>query len=289
MLSNWKSIAIMLGSHQSDMSHSIRYAARLASQCDAHLIAVFNVGDLPNLSSYGNYAIGKTAIDSVIAHRRTQEETAAREAGELIANLARQYGVSAEFRVVWNWQSDNHPTLHSLHSDLVIVEHAQASQMPDALNPETIAMETGVPVLILPQGWTPTDGTEAIDTILVAWNGSREARRAVADAMPFLTAATQVHLLIVDGETKTGTEPQAGAPGADVAHYLARHKVPVEIDLQPSYSRPINEVIVSRARHLKADLVVIGAYSSGRTAQRFFGGVTRSLLAHAPVPLLISH
>ncbi len=285
MLSNWKSIAVMLGSSQKDVSHTLEYAARLASQCDAHLIAVFNIGNLPTTASYGNYAIGKAAIDSVIASRREQEETAAKAAGEKLAELAGQHGVSAEFRVLWNWQNNN-AVLQSLHTDLVIVEHANPAEVPDTLNPEVIVMETGVPVLILPRGWVATDGTDAIDTILIAWNASREARRAVADAMPFLTAATKVQLLVVDGEKEK--EKHGEEPGADAAHYLARHKVPVEVDLQSSYGRAINEVILSRARDLKADLVVIGAYSHGRTAQRLFGGVTRSLLSQASVPLLIS-
>jgi nucleotide-binding universal stress UspA family protein len=78
-------------------------------------------------------------------------------------------------------------------------------------------------------------------------------------------------------------------PGADIAHYLSRHGAHVSLKRTTSHGEPIAKVILDHAKEHAADLIVIGAYSHARTAQMVFGGVTRSLLRDAAVPLLIAH
>ena len=121
---------------------------------------------------------------------------------------------------------------------------------------------------------------------MVAWNASREARRAISDALPLLVEAKSVTILLVDA----GKNPRHGEePGADIAHYLSRHGAKVSVKQTASRGEPIARVILDHAKEQAADLIVIGAYSHARTAQMVFGGVTRSLLQDAGIPLLIAH
>ena len=122
--------------------------------------------------------------------------------------------------------------------------------------------------------------------VLVAWNASREARGAIADAMPFLSAAQSVTVLVVDpakSAYKHGEEP-----GADIALYLARHGAHVDVEQATSERSPIAKVILSRALDRGKDLIVFGAYSHARWAESIFGGVTRTLLTQMSVPVLAS-
>ncbi|KAH2839966.1 hypothetical protein KXW36_001559, partial [Aspergillus fumigatus] len=111
--------------------------------------------------------------------------------------------------------------------------------------------------------------------VVVAWNASREARRAIADALPFLVGALSVTILVVDPQKN----PRHGEePGADVV-----------VEQVQSHGDPIANVILAYAERHNTDLIVVGAYSHARTTEMIFGGVTRSLLRDAAVPLLIAH
>ena len=141
-----------------------------------------------------------------------------------------------------------------------------------------------MPLLILPDGW---NGKLPGQRITVAWNASRVARRALADAMPLLRRAQEVHLLIVDAPRHR--EAHGEEPGADMAAYLARHGARVELQRLDSAGLPVAEVIEEQAQINQADLLVFGAYSRTRVSETVFGGVTRTLLSSAPLPLFVSH
>jgi nucleotide-binding universal stress UspA family protein len=144
-------------------------------------------------------------------------------------------------------------------------------------------MASGVPILIIPDG----SATKLVGgKVLVAWNGSREARRAIADAMPILSTAQSVTVLVIDSAK---TPQKFGEdPGVDIAAHLARHGVPVELEQIESAGMPVANVIGNRAVERCADLIVIGAYSHARSAEKIFGGVTRTLLSQMPVSVLVS-
>ena len=155
--------------------------------------------------------------------------------------------------------------------------------LPKGWSSERLLMASGVPVLIIPDGWK----SETIgNNILFGWNASREARRAMADAMPFLSAAQSVTVLVVDPGKRA--DEHGEEPGADIALCLARHGAHVDVEQARSDGSPIGEVILSRAVGRGVDLIVIGAYSYPRWAEIIFGGVTRTLLTQLPVPVLAS-
>ncbi len=146
-------------------------------------------------------------------------------------------------------------------------------------------MTSGVPALAIPDNWPATRPIGL--AIQIAWNASREARRAITDAMPLLSLARSVSVLVVDAANMPG---RFGAdPGADISAYLARHAIPVELRQVTSDGRSIAETVLSIATTEGCDLIAIGAYSHARAAELIFGGVTRELLARTTVPILLSH
>ncbi|ASG25281.1 universal stress protein [Nitrospirillum viridazoti] len=125
-----------------------------------------------------------------------------------------------------------------------------------------------------------------LDTVLVAWTDSKEAANAVAQAMPFLKKATQVVVAMVEGDKPAeagGTEP-----GADVARYLDRHGVTVELRHLREWNT-VSEALFNEAKRLDAGLLVAGAYGHSRLREWVLGGVTRDILTKTPLPALLAH
>ena len=118
---------------------------------------------------------------------------------------------------------------------------------------------------------------EPLRRILVAWNGSREAARAVHDALPFLLAAERTTVLIVDPQAQSSNVGEP--PGADLAAHLARHGVRVEIKTVPGGGLAAGDAILAQAADEGADLLVMGGYGHSRLWEMVLGGATRHLLA----------
>lgn len=148
---------------------------------------------------------------------------------------------------------------------------------------EALLLESGRPTLVVPSSGTfETLGTRAV----VAWNGSREAARALHDAIPFLAGA-RVHILCAHTATENA-RPDA-TPVAHAAQLLERHGAAVEIEHGPGGTdMRVGELILTRASDFGADLVVMGAFGHGRMRERVLGGVTRTLLDSMTVPVMFS-
>lgn len=281
-MSTWKSIAVFIDYADPDYS-ILDYAGWLAQQCDAHLIGIFNMGALSVGTDGFTRVRGHSAIQEAIARRREREQRAVFEAGQRLAETGHQRGVSVEFRVLWRATEAEEAALSSLHCDLVIIGDRRESCLPESVTPERVVFEVGVPVIVVPEDWKQR---EEVKQVVVAWNATREARRATADALTYISMAEQTVLLVVDPEKQEGLH--GDLPGADAAHHLARHGGNIRTLTENSYGRAIDEVILSVAAKEDADLVVMGAYSKPRRRQLLFGGVTRSMLSGVRYPLLIS-
>lgn len=281
-MSAWKSIAVFMDHADPDYT-IVDYAAWLAQQCDSHLIGIFNMGALASAGDGSTYVRGDAAIQEAIARRREREQQAVYAAGQKLAETGRRLGISVEFRVLWRAYEAEEAALSSLHCDLVVIGDRKESCLPDGVTPERVVFEVGVPVIIVPEGWKQRHD---VKRVVAAWNATREARRALSDALPYIAMAEQTTLLIVDPESRQDRHGEL--PGVDAARQLARHGGNVCTRSESSYGRAINEVILSVAAQEDADLVVMGAYSKPRTRQLLFGGVTRSMLSGIRYPLLIS-
>ena len=122
--------------------------------------------------------------------------------------------------------------------------------------------------------------------VLVAWDASLEASRAVRESLDILSAADEVRVVMVDpieDERHHGAEP-----GADVATYLSRHGVKVAVDRLPSSNHSFAEVLRQHAVDTGADLLVMGAYGHSRLRERIFGGVTRSMIEDTGLPIIMA-
>jgi nucleotide-binding universal stress UspA family protein len=161
-------------------------------------------------------------------------------------------------------------------ADLALVARPGQDAFEDPDLPERLVMSTGVPVLVLPPGASASLGR----TILVGWNGSREATRAAHEALPFLATAERVTLCAV-GESGAASLEAAAA-------MLRRHGVPVEPLAVPEHDRDAGAVLLAQAAERGIDLLVMGAYGHARLRELVFGGATRQVLSEAELPVLFS-
>jgi nucleotide-binding universal stress UspA family protein len=261
------------------------HAVALAQRWGAHLIGVHVVfaGVTPHPSMC--YVRGESAIRQVIVDECDLEavaEAASVLLGRRFRALCAGASVPGEFRAIRRGRTEEEAVLNSLQSDLVVVGHPEPHGLPDDMSPERMLLASGVPLLIVPNAWA----CETIgDRILIGWNRTRQARRAISDAMGFLVAAASVTVLVID---QVGRQPDGQEPGADIALHLVRHDVYVRIERVASHGAPIAQVILASAVRNGSDLLVVGAYSHARLRELLLGGTTRTLLAQMPVPVLIS-
>jgi nucleotide-binding universal stress UspA family protein len=147
---------------------------------------------------------------------------------------------------------------------------------------EALIFGAGRPILLLPQISKPFE----LDTVLVGWDFGAAAARAVADAIPLLEQAKQVHILTVTNEKAFDSNRSA----EELAKNLSRHGIDVVVDKVDAAGRPIGEVIKMHAAHVNADLLVTGAYGRHSRLREFvLGGVTDELLRSSRLPVLFSH
>jgi nucleotide-binding universal stress UspA family protein len=170
-------------------------------------------------------------------------------------------------------------------ADLIIVGRGPdrvGRDMYRAPDPGEVIMAAGRPVLVVPPG---VGGLEARH-IVVAWKDTREARRAVWDALPLLRAAETVHAV----EVADPAELQAAtARIADVVRHLERHQVKAHGQIRAQREASAADEVISVAEQHGADLIVAGAYGHSRIREWVFGGVTRDLLTHCAKCCLFSH
>src|SRR4029079_10930787 len=124
-----------------------------------------------------------------------------------------------------------------------------------------------------------------LNHVMICWDGSRTAARAVADALPFLAQAKTSEIVTID-DNKPDLKV---VPGADIAHHLARHGLKVELKYIVAGGVYTTNVILSHAADMSAVLIVMGGYGHSRLREVVLGGVTRGLLQSMTVPTLMSH
>ena len=177
-------------------------------------------------------------------------------------------------------------TLQARYADLVVVGQKNP-EWPSGVNKDfehSVPLAAGRPVLVVPYAF---ERRPVGQRVLVAWNASREAARAVSDALPLLKRARQVQVVAFRPEKSAAAHGEE--PGADIALYLARHGVKVTVSRYDAPDVDIGNQLLSRAFDLSADLIVMGAWGHSRLRELVLGGATRTLLDSMTVPVLMAH
>ncbi|ANV25367.1 MULTISPECIES: universal stress protein [Agrobacterium] len=259
----------------------IDYAVNLARSWGAHVVVAFAPEELA-ANPHSGFARG-AAIESMLAAYRSRQHEAEENLRATLSEVAAATGVICELRIC-SGESGETLMLHARHTSLAIVGTSrQADRAMTALTvSEDIIFASGRPSILLPPSWRNDDGVPK--TIVIGWNASREATRAIGDAMPFLTSASTVHVVVVP-------EPKVARllgedPGADISSHLARHGIKVVLDRLEGDNA--GDLIVARAEDVGAEMVVMGAYGQSRITEFVFGSATRTLLANPKVPILLS-
>jgi nucleotide-binding universal stress UspA family protein len=256
------------------------YAISVARTFEAHLsgIAFAHEPVVPG-SIFGSAAV------RLIEKQRAEGERRARTAVSKFDDRSRGAGLSAESHLLKASLATAADTFARLarRFDISIVTQAEPDKSSERnLVIESALFDSGRPILIVP--YIQRDGIK-LDHATVCWDGSRNAARAVADALPFLARANKVEVLIVAGDPAKGDE----IAGADIAHHLARHDLKVELKQIVVREIDVTNAILSHCADVGVDFVVMGGYGHSRLREFVLGGATRGMLATMTVPTLMSH
>ena len=263
----------------------IRIAAQLAAAEKAHLIGAAMTGISRYLYRQTHGEITATIVADQVdfLYQRAEDALAQFE------RIARECDVRSYERRLLNDDYHGGLCLQARYCDLVVLgqsdpDEAQGHILSDL--PEYVVLNSGHPVLIIPHAG---EFKSVGERVLVAWDGSMEATRAVNAAIPLLQRAGNVVLAIFDPPAGPVDPEQHGEePGADIALFLARHDVKVGVKHQIT-SNDVGNALMSLAADTDSDLIVMGGYGHTRFREVMLGGVTRTVLETMTVPVLMSH
>lgn len=273
-----KDIVVNLG--LGDRDPASEFAVSLAETFEAHLLGVAFAYE-PVIPGSVMGGIPPEFIEA----QRTESDKKARAAIERFNAAAKRSSLSSESRVVTASISSAAEQLGRItrRFDLAVVgQPDRETGMPEEVVDEGVLFESGRPVVFVPYIFK---GPAKLDRVMVCWDGSRAATRAIADALPLMKKAKQVEVVIV----ATGRPKSDEVPGADLGQHLARHGLKVEVKRITSPDIDVPSTILSYAADSSADLIVMGGYGHSRLREFVLGGVTRGLLESMTVPVLMSH
>jgi nucleotide-binding universal stress UspA family protein len=258
----------------------LEVALELAERFDAHLTGVYVDPGLA-LPTLIDVPVSPNLIEELENEHRERRDRAEQQFRQTVERSA----VKSEWRLA---EGELGETLsrHARYVDLMVIgqEGADDQKMVIGGLPDTVALTCGRPVLVVPYiGVKSAPGKH----VIVAWNGSREAARAVNDALPILKGADKVAVMCANPQR--GELEGADLPGADLSLHLARHGVKAEAQTLEASDVEIGDLLLSRAADHGADLIVMGAYGHARWREVVLGGVTRQLLEQMTVPVFMSH
>jgi len=265
----------------------VELAAALAERCGAHLIGLHTAMQplSPTIGRYFEY-FGRSSLDPPyreFADRLNEWEEASRT---LFGQIVDGRPFASEWRTSTGYPSET-AALHGRYVSLIVLGQLDPHDAEGALYrpfPEEVALAVGRPVLVVPYAGT---FAEVGQRVLIAWDGSRTATRAVNDAMPLLVAAETVTVLCVDPDQDRRAHGEV--PGSDIAVHLARHGVKARVETTISGGIGVGNTLLSSAADSGADLLVMGAYGHARIRELLLGGATRTILESMTLPVLMSH
>lgn len=273
-----------------DISTSPLEAAYLVAEMfDAHIDVLHVRPDPRNMIPYVGEGMSGALIEEVMG-------AAEREAGDRAVTVHQVFerfvgrhglrlsnvpvpGISASWHEDTG-REDEAVAMFGRMADMVVVNRPlRAAEVPTATIFEAALFECGQPLLVAP----PNPVERLGHNIMIAWNGSPEAARAVSAALPFLTRAKTVSIVTASGWAEGALNIEAAA------RRLAWHGVEADVKSISQFAGTVGEIVLAEAAERNADMIVMGAYTQSRLRQMILGGVTRHVLSTATVPLVMAH
>jgi nucleotide-binding universal stress UspA family protein len=277
----YRTITVYLDGREESRAR-LNYAIGIAARAgrSAHITAIF--AEFPIPQSIG-YARGAGMTDATT--RIGSEVRDAVEWGRArLEAAARETGVGVEWRTIAREASLHELALAAAYGDLTVLPPHDSLWERYGWSPVGIVMSSGVPAIVVPAARTvPREPSR----IVVAWNASRVARRAISDSIPLLRAAESVVVAVID--PSIGHAAHGEDPGSDIARFLARHDLNVDVVRRDAQGVDISDVLLAIAAERDADLLVAGVYGHSRVTELLLGSTTRALLSRIRIPLFVSH
>jgi nucleotide-binding universal stress UspA family protein len=234
----------------------------------------------PPMDPADGYVIGPEAVGDALAHR----EAAIARLLAPTQTAFREAVAGGEIEAVWTSAPPNETPLQlamqARSYDLAIALRPSEGGRPGRRLAELTALASGTPCLAIPEEAPPP---ALFDRIILAWNGSREAKRALEDGLIFLKRAKCVRVLVVNGD------PEQAEADKQIVRHLARHGVEAGLERVHVLHEDDGSALLRQCAQFGADLLVMGAYGHSRIAELILGGATRTVLAEATLPVLMSH
>ncbi|NEX63081.1 universal stress protein [Noviherbaspirillum galbum] len=264
----------------------IRLAATIAAQQHAHLAGCAATGITRMSDDAGAIGYLDATASQYLSQAGVALRARAEQALESFDRIVRNADVRSHEATLFNDDAASAISLRARYSDLAVISQFDPENNAGALQPdfpEYVVLNSGRPTLIVPfAGRFETVGRRP----LIAWDAGTAATRALGDALPLLKSAKVVDVAVFNPE-KSGSKHGAQA-GDDIALYLARHDIQVEVR---RVSTPVDtgNALLSLAADLGSDMIVMGCYGHSRFREILLGGVTRTVLETMTVPVLMSH
>lgn len=255
-------------------------ALALAAEAGAHVTAVALAVD----PIVPGFVVAPLPVE-VIEQARTQAIAVAEEAVAAFAAEATRLGVSHETRIseILMGGVPEGFAAAARTTDLVVI----GQDDPDHPEPmreamiETALFEGAAPTLLIPY---ISKGPVAFGRVMIGWDGGRTAARAIHAALPVLPKTAKLAVVMVD---RAGSTP--GQPGAEVATWLARHGLAVEVQQIEAPDIAVADALLDKAADESFDVLVMGGYGHSRVREFLLGGATRGILASMTLPVLMAH
>ncbi|WP_413204024.1 universal stress protein [Rhodospirillum sp. A1_3_36] len=259
----------------------LELAAAMAVEHGAHLTGL-GVKTVPHVPQFVMSQLGPEVAEA----QRKFAADAIKVEHEMFESVAKAAGVSYEWREAEGDLVESF-CMHARYTDFVVA--GQIDPRDDEMDGESglvdhLVLDAARPVLVVPYAGT---FKSAGHHVMVAWNGSREATRAVNDAIPLLKRASKVEVVVVN--PRGGRQGHGEVPGADICLHLARHGVKAEAHAVHAEDMDAGAMLLSRAADESVDLIVMGAYGRSRLRELVLGGATRHIVRHMTIPVLMSH
>jgi len=262
-------------------------ALSLAKRVNSHIRAMFILPDPDVALSYVPEMIFAAGATRESIERETRQAVAVAKARFDNWQTRNHVPASAGVRLdgcfaTWSEQVGEIETVITRFgriSDLIVLQRFASSAIQAQRCFDAAVFGSGRPALIVPE----KPAFDMTDHIMIAWNGSLEASRAVLGAMPLLHLANRVSIFAAPKYDAEGVNP------GDLAEALSWHGIRAHAVACPANGYSTGAALINAATKQEATLIVMGAYTHSRLRQSFLGGVTKHLLGHSPIPLLICH